>query len=360
MNKNIVILTAPFGNGHNSASRAIKKMIEKEYDNVKVDIIDLFQELNPKSASAFSKMYNMVTKFSPLVYDMYYVIKKKQENNFIDKFMIDQNLDKAVDVIYQGDPDIIISTFPACSGYVSRIKEKLKFKTPLVTVMTDVVDSVEWIYDRTDEYWVPAKETKDFLISKAVEESMIRVTGIPVDEKFTIGKEINYRKKKQILIMGDIIEKFDLDSKKRLEKLDSLDNYLIKIVTGRNKKLYNKLIKNDFKNIEIIGFTNNISSLMAHSDLVVTKPGGLTLFEAINSEVPVITNFKSFGQENGNIDFIKKREIGILIEDKRDFLDEVKLCLENEDIIEKYRENIKIIKSEFESSPVSRLRGLVQ
>jgi UDP-N-acetylglucosamine:LPS N-acetylglucosamine transferase len=335
-------------------------MIEKEYDNVKVDIIDLFQELNPKSASAFSKMYNMVTKFSPLVYDMYYVIKKKQENNFIDKFMIDQNLDKAVDIIYQGDPDIIISTFPACSGYVSRIKEKLKFKTPLVTVMTDVVDSVEWIYDRTDEYWVPAKETKDFLISKAVEESMIRVTGIPVDEKFTIGKEINYRKKKQILIMGDIIEKFDLDSKKRLEKLDSLDNYLIKIVTGRNKKLYNKLIKNDFKNIEIIGFTNNISSLMAHSDLVVTKPGGLTLFEAINSEVPVITNFKSFGQENGNIDFIKKREIGILIEDKRDFLDEVKLCLENEDIIEKYRENIKIIKSEFESSPVSRLRGLVQ
>lgn len=359
MNKNVVILTAPFGNGHNSASNAIKKIINKEFDNVNVEIVDLFKEMNPKSAKVFSKLYNTVTKLSPIVYDMYYYIKKKQENNFIDNYMIMNNLQSAADIIYKTDPDIIISTFPACSGYVSRIKEVYKFKTPLVTVMTDVVDSVEWIYDMTDEYWVPAKETKDFLLSRGIIDEKIVITGIPVDEKFKIGAKISWKKKNQILIMGDIIEKFGLDSKKHLEKLDCMDNYIFKVVTGRNKKLYNKLIKCDFKNIEIIGYTNNVSNLMAHSDLVVTKPGGLTLFEAINSEVPVITNFKSFGQENGNIDFIRKRDIGILIHDKKDFFEEMKLCIDDWDRIERYKENIKEIKNEFESSHANCLHGLI-
>ena len=87
----------------------------------------------------------------------------------------------------------------------------------------------------------------------------------------------------------------------------------ITIVTGKNEKLFNNLtVKKPLKNIEVLGFVTNMPDLLRDNDLLVTKPGGATLFEAINAQIPIIIKTPKVGQEIENSKFIIDKGIGIV------------------------------------------------
>lgn len=55
----------------------------------------------------------------------------------------------------------------------------------------------------------------------------------------------------------------------------------------RNQKLYDRLAGR-YDNIEVVGFTDRVYDYMAQSDLLLSKPGGITLFESIFAELPML------------------------------------------------------------------------
>jgi len=248
-------------------------------------------------------------------------------------------------------PKVIISTFPLCSCIVAKVKEEYNDDVNLITVITDVVDSWEWIYEGTNKYLVPTDEIKDRLIAKGVNEENILVTGIPVKKEF-LDKKICFStdKKNTILV---VLSGIDSVSKKLLKKLDEYTEYKIKIVTGRNEKLYGKLSDMEYSNLEIYGYVNNLDEMMDESVFIVTKPGGVTVFEAINKEVPLIVLNSIIGQEIGNIEFIKKNKIGIVINDLDDLLYILDYNINNPDTSDKYVKNIKRIKKTLNYSGLS-------
>ena len=338
----ILILTASFGMGHNSVSNALKEQIESEFKHVKVVVADILEIVNPKVKDFSSKMYSELTGSYPLFYNALYDIKVNNKNNIIDNILSNLYYKKFYEYMETEKPKVIISTFPLCSCIVSKVKEEYNADVNLITVITDVVDSWEWIYNKTNKYLVPANEIKNKLISKGVDKDIIVVTGIPVKKEF-INKDINFsvNNKDTVLI---VLSGIDNISKDLLYKLNNYKDYMIKIVTGRNEKLYKKLSDLELSNLEIYGYVNNLNEMMDESVYIVTKPGGVTIFEAINKELPLIVLNSNIGQEKGNIEFIKQNKIGIVIKE----LDNLPLILDynkdNPEIIAHFNKNIRKIK----------------
>lgn len=98
---------------------------------------------------------------------------------------------------------------------------------------------------------------------------------------------------------------------------------------GRDKVLANKL-KREIKlpengnvSMSVVGFTERISDLMAVSDILITKPGPATLCEAIQSKLPVILDTSSgvLDWEHAHVDFVKRHELGLIVEETTDPVD---------------------------------------
>jgi processive 1,2-diacylglycerol beta-glucosyltransferase len=318
---------------------------------VKVSIGDILEIVNPKVKKISSKIYSELTESYPSIYNKLYDVKAKNKNNIIDNMLSSLYYKRFYEYIKIENPKVIISTFPLCSCIVAKVKEEYEDDVILITVITDVVDSWEWIYEGTNKYLVPTEEIKNRLIAKEVNEDIILVTGIPVKKEF-LDKNINFStdQKNTILI---VLSGIDSVSKELLKKLDEYTEYKIKIIAGRNEKLYRKLSDMAYSNLEIYGFVNNLNEMMDEAVYIVTKPGGVTVFEAINKEVPLIVLNSNIGQEIGNIEFIKKNKIGIVINN----LDTLPYILDyninNPGTPDKYVKSIKRIKKTLNYSGLS-------
>ncbi len=359
---NILVLTSSFGLGHDSVANAIREQLMEENKDLNVVVKDILEISTPNTKEYFFDLYYLLTKKYPRFYNVIYNIRKDSPNNILDEAVYNIFLRKVAAYIREVNPQIIISTFPLCSGFVSRVKQKYGLNIPLITTITDVVDSWEWIHNNTDLYFVPCKVIEDKLVSKGIEKDRIKITGIPVKKDFltpkeevhfneTEERETNY---KQLLIMGGAMEKIKV-STELLEKFDRMENVKTIVITGNNQAMYEALSANaQYKNVEILGYTTEIAKLMDNSDIIVTKPGGATLFEAINKGVPMVLKRSMVGQEEENIKFIKDTGIGILM-DKDDALEDVVLrSLSDEMNLDQIKRNIEEVKMEIEPHKIGQ------
>ena len=96
--------------------------------------------------------------------------------------------------------------------------------------------------------------------------------------------------------------------------------------------------KDKYKNIKVIGYTEEVSKYMKNSDLIISKSGGITLFEAIYSEVPMYVINPFLVQEIKNSKFIEKEKIGKVIRDKDfDIVSDILNLINDDDEITKMK-----------------------
>ena len=350
LNKTILILTAQFGAGHISASRAIKEAIQDICPDYNVIIENFIDASVPIMNKPMIKLYENNTKYTPGLYNYYYYLKK----SFDPKHDLAHKIytPKLVEYILDINPDLIISTFPLAAACVDNFKLKFTdIDIPTLTVITDVVDSMEWIYSTTDMYFVPSCEIKNRLVHKGISPDRIKVTGVPINKKFCSLYK-NKSDKYRLLLAGGGRGLFDFSEEFMYWIDDFLSKYKdiidISIVTGKNEKLYTQLTtKKPLNNINVLGFVNNMHELINNTDLIITKPGGATLFESIHSNTPVVVRSPKIGQEIENAKFIIDKGIGLVYNDESD-LENLFINLVDGDldsVIDFMKHNIKDIKS---------------
>lgn len=319
--KKILILTANFGTGHNSVAKSIKKYLEDSSDNYDIHIKDFIDISIPILNKPMVKLYEYQTKYLPFLYNTYYYTKKYINSKYDKSHKI--YLSKLKKYIIEENPDLIISTFPQASASVNDLKESSYIDIPLITVITDVVDSNEWIHKNTNMYFVPSNFIKSKLMRKNISQDKIKVTGIPVYKDFITNNKKIVSEKKNLLFMGGGRGLFDVNDL----FFYWLDNFIennkdkinVSVVTGTNFELYEKLTsKEPLKNIKVFGFIDNMSDMLNNHDILITKAGGVTLFESINSGIPVIVKKPAIGQEIYNAKFINKNNIGIVYSNEKD------------------------------------------
>ena len=92
-----------------------------------------------------------------------------------------------------------------------------------------------------------------------------------------------------------------------------------------------------------LGFTDKVPELMSISDLVVTKPGGLTTSESLASHLPMVVINPIPGQEEENAEFLEEKGIAVWIRKKDDSSKIINYLLSNQEELENMRKNTEIL-----------------
>lgn len=329
--KKILIFYASYGGGHLSAAKSIKQYIDEHYSNVEIQMIDCVKYINKALDKVTTDAYKEMAKKAPWAWEKVYY---KSQSGVLSKVSTSANKIMAVKIaklFREFNPDIVISTHPFGSQMTSYLKKKRKTNCTLATVMTDFAPHDQWLIgnENVDYYFVSNEKMKNLIVSNHnIESSKIHVTGIPISNRFLqnynkdeifkdFGLEAN---KKTILFFGG--GEYGLGKDKTVHILEILAKckYDIQVIAiaGKNEKMkedFDKIVTENHKesSIKVLPFTDKVPELMSISNLVITKPGGLTTSESLASSLPIIVINPIPGQEEENAEFLENSGCAIWI-----------------------------------------------
>ncbi len=307
----ISILTGRFGMGHLITAEAMKEHIYKSGLDAEVEIIDWFEYISPRMAERYYGFFELMVKKGFKIYNTRYRIMENMKTD--QKPELYRYFSRCFErYLEEKKSDLIISTLPLCSQIVSFYKEKTGSSIPLITCVTDITGHSEWINKNTDIYLVGSYTVREKFIKKGVLPSKIFVTGIPVRPEFIMSSQrMDNDVNKKILIMGGGFGMLPIEHD-FYQDLDNLPNVEFTVITGRNHSLYHSL-RGKYRNIQVLGYVTNVFDYMAEVDAIITKPGGVTTFEAISAELPILALNPLLQQEKYNAQFIQEMKIGTVI-----------------------------------------------
>lgn len=331
----ILIFYGSYGGGHLSASRSIRDYIQSNYLDSEIMMVDCIEYINKLFNKVTTKAYVDFSKNARWIWKQLYYGSESgglaRISNSINRIMAIK-LDK---LIQEFCPTLIISTHPFSSQMCAILKQKGKVNCTLATVMTDYAPHNQWLvaHEFVDYYFVAHEGMKEQLIERGVEPNKIYATGIPLSNRFLLNydkpkilQEYNLSPDKKTILFfcgGEYGFGKDKTFNRLKAIIDTFPNLQVIAIAGRNEKMkerFDALVEetNSRNTVKILSYTNQVPELMSVSDLVITKPGGLTTTESLASGLPLIIIDPLPGQEEENADFIEKSGAGIWIKENDD------------------------------------------
>jgi len=351
---NILILTGSFGMGHNSAASAIAEKIKAQYANANIVVEDLFSET--LKMDNYSLPYFLFVKYGKSLYNFAY--RCTEDSGVVTKLPFNTYfLHVLHKLINKSHADIIISTYSGCSKVVSEYKRKTKSDVPFISCITDVALHGTWLQPGTDLYLVAAPTTKDELVAKGVHPQQVVVSGVPVRDEF---ERVSAKKvpggEKRLLVMGGGLGLLP-STKDFYEEINRLRGVKTTVITAKNDKLF-KALDGKFENIKVLPFVDDMPKYMREADLLLSKPGGITMFEAISAELPLLIFPPFLQQEIRNGDFILENGIGdILPQDEEAWAKKIEDMLWDSEQQTRICESMRALKSSFDERAILRAIG---
>jgi len=351
--KKVLIFTTSTGQGHNQAADSVAESFENDgYEIIKLD----FLAKNSKILNDIIVIgYELLASKFPKFYGWFYYLTDNKLINKILRFPFFLAKKKVSKLIAEIKPDIIVATHSISISVISDLK-KHGLKTPYVLIVTDFKAHYLYVDSYIDAYITGSNYTKQSLIDRNIEPDKIYPVGIPINSKFytevTFVNDLKDDEYFNLLLMSGSLGLNTIFIVLK-ELLKNPNKLRITVVCGKNDHLKNKLTKycndNEFENkkLHILGFTKDISYLMDYCDVVISKPGGLTVTESIVKNIPLIIPFAIPGQENENIDFLTTEGYSIYVKDFNKINDSVNYLIKNPDELSKMKSNLKLLSSTY-------------
>ena len=395
-----MILTASTGGGHNRASNALKSYINTHVPESDVRIIDAIEECSSVLNFTVVKGYKALVTLTPSLFGKIYKNSdKKSPLSDTVTFLYQQCAKRLKPVIDEYMPDVIISCHPFAGAILGYMKEQFGYTMPLISIVTDFLPHRTYIANGINAYVTASAQAKEILSTEyEIESDRIFDYGHPIFDRFYEGNgrtreevlnELGFDPdKRTVLIMAgsfgvtDILEIY--------ENLLTIDaDYQIIVITGRNQKLYDafdKLLHDEDeivtdeepeflswfgedsilrymydqseqvidiltrtfrhkienrKPTKLFFFIDNVDDYMHVSDLIVTKPGGLTTSESIAAALPMVV-FKAYpGQEEQNAALLVENNIGVIMESSETAAQTVGDLLKSDTKLDEMRESCR-------------------
>lgn len=343
--KNVLILTASTGGGHNQVAFSLQNELTQK--GLQVITIEPLKERSKVLDSVISDGYNMVATRLPKMYGGIYKISNRERvNRPLSKFFIKALGKRILSSIEEFNPVVIISTHPIIVNVVAALKDKGLIQIPFISVVTDFDIHTSYVNQHVDAYIVGSEYTKNSLVRRGILPNKIYSYGIPIRREFHDRNKKNTHEFTILLMGGSMGVSY---IKKALKALVNNDyRYRIIVVCGKNETLKNSLFEKysslkTNKKIQIYGFTKEIPQLMDQSDIVITKPGGLTTSEALAKRVPMIIPFYIPGQEEENVEFLLNEGAAFHAQSIKELQRIITSIMEELEILDKMKEHIERI-----------------
>lgn len=346
----ILLLTAATGGGHLRASNAVERYIR---DNTGHDVksVDTLKAVGRFLDKTVCDSYLFMAKKVPALFGRLYKQTNKQNlfSDLVPKLsgMFSNLLLPAIEAYH---PDVIITTHPFATEMVSDLKEDGSVTAPLICILTDYGVHRAWIADYVDAYVVASDDMVPELMTFGVSKEKIYPFGIPVHDVFfdredrsMILRDLNFDPELPTLLF--MAGSFGVSNIIKLYRDLTETNVKMQIIviTGRNRKLYEAFEKELASGARLptrlIYFTDEVEKYMHASDLLVTKPGGLTVSEALACNLPLAVFDAIPGQEEDNANFLKTHDMGVRLHKGDDFAEQISSLLMEKQKLQAMREN---------------------
>ena len=352
----ILIISCSTGGGHNACAKYILE--ELKNNNIEAEFKDFYDIVNKKAKKLSEKLYlstlngnGKIFKVDYKLGELYSKTKLKSPVYSVNKL----HKKKLYNYIIQNKIDLVITThiFPALT--LTAIK-----KVPFLLVATDYT-ACPFMEEANPNYYVIQNGIEKDFINKGIDEKKLLKTGIPVSSNFiknakNIRYNLNIDKEKTILIMLGSMGFGNIN--KIVNNLLEIDNTKIIIVTGSNKELYNKLKKIKNKKLITLGYVHNMNDLIYSSDIVVSKPGGLSSTEIASINKPLIHAFAIPGIETINTNFFYNHKMSIKCNNENEIIQSIiKLLNDNKLQKEMIKSQSKIINKNSASDLVKFIKS---
>lgn len=346
----ILLLTAATGGGHLRASNAVERYIR---DNTGHDVksVDTLKAVGRFLDKTVCDSYLFMAKKVPALFGRLYKQTNKQNlfSDLVPKLsgMFSNLLLPAIEAYH---PDVIITAHPFATEMVSDLKEDGSVTAPLICILTDYGVHRAWIADYVDAYVVASDDMVPELMTFGVPKEKIYPFGIPVHDVFfdredrsMILRDLNFDPELPTLLF--MAGSFGVSNIIKLYRDLTETNVKMQIIviTGRNRKLYEAFEKELASGARLptrlIYFTDEVEKYMHASDLLVTKPGGLTVSEALACNLPLAVFDAIPGQEEDNANFLKTHDMGVRLHKGDDFAEQISSLLMEKQKLQAMREN---------------------
>lgn len=351
--KKIAIIYQNAGGGHISLANSVIDALNKYFPGkFKIVEFDPFPYLYNKSYEILNSDLQNVWKLS------WHTSNKREIAQLVQKATFLATGNKVIKFLKKEKPDLILSNIPPGIFPVNLAIQKSKIRTKNIIHFSDPFTLHElWFTNKTaDLYLSPTIEVTTAAIKHGIDKKRIKTVGWPLRSSFykktnilQLKTKYNIDPKKQVIFIGgggqgggrifEICKKI-FESKKIMASCEIL------VITGKNKVLFNKLKKEDkkFKNLQVISYTSGIAEIISLSDLVIGKAGPNFMFEVLSLNKPFIAAGALPGQEQGNLAFILKYDLGWVEENPKKIKQLVEKLVFNNKLLGSKVPNTKKIK----------------
>ncbi|GAB6171953.1 glycosyl transferase [Paradesulfitobacterium aromaticivorans] len=305
------ILFLPFlqmPTGHHQVADALIRSVMRRDPSVELKKVDFLSFVNEKIEKIFTTTYLKWIDHSPQTFTWvyrYFVYPSNASKHF--HLYESLFLSKMLEMLKQENPDLIVCTQAFPSFLISRLKLQEKIETPVINVYTDFFINKLWGLQGIDYHFVCDRPLKEELISKGIPAESIFITGIPVDECFLPKKRpLKYTRPYHLLISGGNSGLGDIQT--FLKVLKPSSDFRYSIMCGKNEKLYREISSLGLANIRPLPYLSSrqaMDDLYNEADAIITKPGGVTISEALIKSLPIFVHSTLPGQEEVNLHYLE-------------------------------------------------------
>jgi processive 1,2-diacylglycerol beta-glucosyltransferase len=340
---------------------AVKDAIEELFPGqYQIDVIDFAKEAGATWDDKAIKNFwdwalarpELTTNLNKLLDSLNYLTR----SNTVMKLIYKQFVRKGIRYILNYKPDIVFSTHFFCSTVALFARERYNLDYKIFSFMTDPVRGHNlWVNPRIDSLIVATKEAKEFIVKQGQPRNLAKVMPFPLNKKFF---------QKVTKSREEILAQLGLDPARKTllatsggQGIGDTSGYLknlyqsqfpfnIIAICGKNKDLFDELTSlkertNTKVPMAVLGFVDNMHEWMAAADLLISKPGGLTVTEALISGLPLLIIRPTPGQEDGNTEFLTSSGSGIYLQNVDEVKSVVGELLDNPDKLLSMREKAK-------------------
>ena len=310
--KKILILTAGFGEGHNSAARGIRDALTQISPESSVKCRDLFAEAFGVINEIVRRAYVFGINRAPHIWSDIY--------SWIDQYpdfhrglrWFSRARARLGQIVKHDRPDIIVSVFMPYAHFLDELYGPANGSNPrrIVCVTDSITINSIWYRCSSDYFLLANEQTAEIVANAGVDRALLRVFGFPVSPRFA---ELPVRSSGPPWRILQMINAGQGLAVGLTPWLVGIPNTQLTVTVGRDEKLQRKveLIRDaSAQKFTIIGWTTELPQLLASHHILVSKAGGATVQETIAAACPIIINQIVPGQEEGNAQLITQTNSG--------------------------------------------------
>ena len=326
MMHHILLLSCNTGEGHNSAAKAIKEVLDAHGESC--EIIDTLSLLSPKTSELICQahvgIYRRVPKLFGAGYKLIEKVSSDSEEGSLYELMA-LGAAKLNSLIVESGCTAAISVHPFSGLMLTAVLRRYSPRIVTGFVATDYTCSPFVNQSDLDYYFIPHEKLRDEFVKCGIPNHKIVASGIPIRQIFYAGKNAEESRKKLGIASEEKVALLMCGSmgcgpmKDLSEEISELitDGERLVVICGSNEKLREQISgKISSPQVEILGYTHKMELYMDSADVLITKPGGLSTTEAAAKGLPMVLIDAVAGCEEYNMDFFTRN--GLAVTDERE------------------------------------------